>query len=157
MVEANGIPSVAVECVDIRRNTSGEGGFLDCNWRWGTKVWGANRIRYPGSPHRKRWILGVGDDFIICAESKRNKYPTWGVRPQGWNSKELTGARTSSGACGLIRRNAKNLTKTWHRMTAIEIWNLFGAYRQVVHGCRQLVSWDVRLSPITSATLILSC
>ena len=30
-VEAGGIPSVAVKCVDIRRNTSGEGGFLDCN------------------------------------------------------------------------------------------------------------------------------
>ena len=30
-VEASGIPSVAVKCVDIRRNTSGEGGFLDCN------------------------------------------------------------------------------------------------------------------------------
>ena len=28
MVEANGIPSVAVECVDIRRNTGGEGGRL---------------------------------------------------------------------------------------------------------------------------------
>ncbi len=28
---AVGIPSVAVECVDIRRNTSGEGGLLDCN------------------------------------------------------------------------------------------------------------------------------
>ena len=27
---AIGIPSVAVKCVDIRRNTSGEGGFLDC-------------------------------------------------------------------------------------------------------------------------------
>ena len=26
-----------------------------------TKVSGANRIRYPGSPHRKQWILGVGD------------------------------------------------------------------------------------------------
>ena len=26
---ASGIPSVAVKCVDIRRNTSGEGGFLD--------------------------------------------------------------------------------------------------------------------------------
>ena len=26
-----GIPSVAVKCVDIRRNTSGEGGLLDCN------------------------------------------------------------------------------------------------------------------------------
>ena len=30
-VEESGIPSVAVECVDIRRNTSGEGGLLDCN------------------------------------------------------------------------------------------------------------------------------
>ena len=28
---------------------------------------------------------------------------------------------------------------------------------QVVHGCRQLVSWDVGLSPATSATLIVSC
>ena len=42
--------------------------------------------------------------------SKRIKRPAWGVRPQGYNSKELTGARTSSGACGLIRSNAKNLT-----------------------------------------------
>ncbi len=30
-VEESGIPSVAVECVDIRRNFSGEGDFLDCN------------------------------------------------------------------------------------------------------------------------------
>ena len=30
-------------------------------------------------------------------------------------------------------------------------------WRQVVHGCRQLVSWDVGLSPATSATLIVSC
>ena len=28
--EESGIPSVAVKCVDIRRNTSGEGDFLDC-------------------------------------------------------------------------------------------------------------------------------
>ena len=27
--EVNGIPSVAVKCVDIGRNTSGEGGLLD--------------------------------------------------------------------------------------------------------------------------------
>ena len=27
----SGIPSVAVECVDIRRNTGGESGFLDDN------------------------------------------------------------------------------------------------------------------------------
>ena len=54
--EESGIPSVAVKCVDIRRNTSGEGGFLDCN-----------RIRYPGSPRRKRWILGVGGIDPPCA------------------------------------------------------------------------------------------
>ena len=30
-VESGGIPSVAVECVDIRRNTSGEGGLLGFN------------------------------------------------------------------------------------------------------------------------------
>ena len=33
----------------------------------------------------------------------------------------------------------------------------FGTYTQVVHGCRQLVSWDVGLSPATSATLVFSC
>ena len=30
-------------------------------------MWGANRIRYPGSPHRKRWILGVGGVKPFCA------------------------------------------------------------------------------------------
>ena len=88
---------------------------------------------------------------------KRNKYPTWVVRPQGWNSKELTGARTSSGVCGLIRSNAKNLTRAWHPSDRSLIGPFFGQKRQVVHGCRQLVSWDVRLSPATSATPILSC
>ena len=29
--EESGIPSVAVKCVDIRRNTGGEGDFLDRN------------------------------------------------------------------------------------------------------------------------------
>ena len=32
-----------------------------------------------------------------------------------------------------------------------------GTQWQVLHGCRQLVSWDVGLSPVTSATLILIC
>ena len=30
-------------------------------------------------------------------------------------------------------------------------------WTQVVHGCRQLVSWDVGLSPATSATLVFIC
>ena len=29
--EVSGIPSVAVKCVDIRKNTGGEGDFLDSN------------------------------------------------------------------------------------------------------------------------------
>ena len=29
--EVDGIPSVAVKCVEIRKNTSGEGDSLDCN------------------------------------------------------------------------------------------------------------------------------
>ena len=29
--EVNGIPGVAVKCIDIGRNTSGEGGLLDDN------------------------------------------------------------------------------------------------------------------------------
>ena len=29
MGEVNGIPSVVVKCVDISKNTGGEGGFLD--------------------------------------------------------------------------------------------------------------------------------
>ncbi len=33
----------------------------------------------------------------------------------------------------------------------------FGTVAQVLHGCRQLVSRDVGLSPATSATLVLSC
>ncbi len=29
--EGSGIPSAAVKCVDMRKNTSGEGDLLDCN------------------------------------------------------------------------------------------------------------------------------
>jgi len=55
--EVCGTPSVEVKFVDIRKNTSGEGDTLARYWRWGAKAWGANRIRYPGSPRRKRWLL----------------------------------------------------------------------------------------------------
>ncbi len=30
-VEVGGIPGVAVKCVDITKNTDGEGGLLDCH------------------------------------------------------------------------------------------------------------------------------
>jgi len=54
-VEVAGMCGVAVKCLDITQNTDCEGRLLNCNWRWGTKAWGANRIRYPGSPRPKRW------------------------------------------------------------------------------------------------------
>lgn len=40
-----------------------------------------------------------------------------------------------------------------------QIWKqiFLRTYYKVLHGCRQLVPWGVRLSPITSATPIASC
>ena len=57
--EAGGIPGGAVECVDIGKNTGGEGGQLGNHRRCGSKARVANRIRYPGSPRRKRCALGA--------------------------------------------------------------------------------------------------
>ena len=71
MVEESGISSVAVKCVDIGKNTSGEGGFLGHFWRWGAKARVANGIRYPGSPSPKRCSLGVKgvDPFSAAANA----------------------------------------------------------------------------------------
>ncbi len=46
---------------------------------------GANRIRYPGSPRRKRWVLGVGGPFhgLCAAANALSTPPPGGVRPQG--------------------------------------------------------------------------
>lgn len=52
--EESGISCVGVKSVDIRRNAKSEGSSLGPYRRWGAKAWGANRIRYPGSPCRKR-------------------------------------------------------------------------------------------------------
>ncbi len=67
MGEGSGIPGVEVKFVDIRRNTGGEGDFLDQYWRRGAKAWVANRIRYPGSPRSKRCSLGVAGIDPCCA------------------------------------------------------------------------------------------
>lgn len=42
-------------------------------------------------------------------------------------------------------------------MPGVEIRPSFGTCIEVLHGCRQLVSWDVGLSPATSATPTLCC
>ena len=60
-----------MECVDIRKNTGGEGGSLGQIRHSAAKAWGANRIRYPGSPRRKRWALDAGpiDGFGVVANA----------------------------------------------------------------------------------------
>ncbi len=34
-----------------------------------------NRIRYPGSPHLKLWILGIGSFDPLCAEANALSIP----------------------------------------------------------------------------------
>ncbi len=53
----SGIPSVAVKCVEIRRNTSGEERLFGCNQ---LRRRGANGIRLPGSP-------AVNDDAVLVS------------------------------------------------------------------------------------------
>ncbi len=59
-------------------------------------------------------MLGVAGTQSGRAEANAISIPP-GEYGRKENSKELTGARTSGGACGSIRRNAKNLT--WARST----------------------------------------
>ncbi len=66
MVEVKGIFGGAVKCVEIEKNTKGEGTLLGQYWHWEAKARGANRIRYPGSPSCKRWILDV-EHFLMCS------------------------------------------------------------------------------------------
>ncbi|GJU44890.1 hypothetical protein Tco_1202156 [Tanacetum coccineum] len=54
--EESGISCVGVKSVNIRRNAKSEGSSLGPYRRWGAKAWGANRIRYPGSPCRAAWL-----------------------------------------------------------------------------------------------------
>ncbi len=52
--EVSGIPSVAVKCVDIRGTPVAKAAYWTVTDVEARKRGGANRIRYPGSPRRKR-------------------------------------------------------------------------------------------------------
>ena len=58
--EESGISCVGVKSADLRRNAKSEGSSLGPYRRWSAKAWGANGIRYPGSPCRKRWVFALG-------------------------------------------------------------------------------------------------
>jgi len=66
---------VPIKWVDISRNTKCEGNNLGFNWRWGTKVWGAKRIRDPCSPDCKRCMLGVRELFFSAVGNPLNIPP----------------------------------------------------------------------------------
>ncbi len=51
---------VAVKCVDIEGTPVAKAAHWHDTDAEVTKAWGANRIRYPGSPRRKRCLLAVG-------------------------------------------------------------------------------------------------
>ena len=59
--KGDGGGSFKVEVIsdDIKATPNGEGNHQPLHWRWGTKVWGANGIRDPGSPYGQRWMLTV--------------------------------------------------------------------------------------------------
>ena len=75
MIEEDGIPGVVVKCVDIGRNTSGEGGLLGRTRRSDAKARVANGIRDPGNPSRKRCKLGVGGLNSIGAAANAISLP----------------------------------------------------------------------------------
>ncbi|KAL9426567.1 hypothetical protein AB3S75_033370 [Citrus x aurantiifolia] len=54
--EESGISCVGVKSGDLRRNAKSEGSSLGPYRCWSAKAWGANEIRYPGSPCRAAWL-----------------------------------------------------------------------------------------------------
>ena len=64
----SGTSGGAVKCVDIRRNAGGESDSLAVTDAECAKARGANGIRYPGSPSRKRWELSRGVLIISLPE-----------------------------------------------------------------------------------------
>ena len=106
-----------MKSIDIGWNIKSDSITLFYDWHWLTKVWGANRIRYPSSPHPEYWMLDQ-----MCNLSRHSaSIVLWQRR----NGIDLAGLDISSGACGLIGWYALNLT--------------FSSL--VLHGCCKLVQW----------------
>src|SRR5215213_6126777 len=65
-------------------------------------------------------MLGVAGIDPCRAEANALSIPPGEYGRKAETQRELTGARTSGGACGSIRRNAKNLT--WARTASQRRW-----------------------------------
>ncbi|KAL9426658.1 hypothetical protein AB3S75_033446 [Citrus x aurantiifolia] len=60
-----------VKSGDLRRNAKSEGSSLGPYRRWSAKAWGANEIRYPGSPCRAAWLSPAR--VVRCLVKSYNK------------------------------------------------------------------------------------
>ena len=84
-VEVTGTRGVVVKCVDITRNTKGEGKLLGLFWRWGTKARGAKQIRDLRSPSPKR-ILARCPALKAQKHFEKNLKSQAPMTKQIWNS-----------------------------------------------------------------------
>ena len=62
----------AVKCCNPRWTISGEGALLERLRRSGMKAGGANRIRYPGSPSRKRCLQSAAFVSSLCSVEEKS-------------------------------------------------------------------------------------
>ncbi len=129
-----------MKCVEIGKNIGGESVLLGCIWHSGTKARGAKGIRYPCSPSRKRWILGVA-----CIDPSRAEANALSIPPGEYARKcELKGIDGGPHKRWSMWFNSMQREEPYQDLTCREPWRKLGvpsgARTQVVHGCRQLVS-----------------
>ena len=155
MREVCGTHGVGVKSVDTMGNTKSEGSTLAHSWRWDTKAWVANGIRYPSSPRPKRWSLAFRSIDPLRGEANALSDP-----PGEYGRKAKT-QRNRRGLAQAVDYVAQfdDKRRTLPRLetqtkSSGNITRLTRAAGQVLHGRRQFVVWIVPLSGVTNATLI---
>jgi len=74
--------------------------------------------------------------------------------PQGLNSKELTVTYTRSGACGLIRHTAKNLTNFCIRFQTARLDDVFTvvSFKRMLRNCKCFLYPTLHIKPLWIST-----
>ncbi len=101
--------------------------------------WGANRIRYPGSPNPKLCTLGVGGFDPLCAGANAISVPP-GSTAARLKLKEIDGGPHKRRSMWL---NSMQREEPYQGLTCSckppERGEAFEGAAQVLHGCRQFV------------------
>ena len=144
----NRISLVRMKSYNKRKNTMWWEQLSNFYQHWEAKAWGANRIRYPGSPCLDRWMLNIKnflvlkltrETFRLRSTVARLELKRIGGDPYKWWNMWF---------------NAIIRAKPYQFLTIFlkNVWKI-----QVLHGCRQLVFWDVGLISLTSETPWICC